>query len=53
MAISTIFMRSIQTLFACVVFVEVLGPSQPIRVILSMVGLPNHTFLGRLSPLSS
>ena len=31
-------------LFVCV---EVLGPSQPIRVIWSVVSLPNHTFPGQ------
>ena len=38
-------------LFVCVC-VGVLWPSQPIRVIICMVSLPNHTFfLGRPSPL--
>ena len=36
-------------MFVCV---EVLWPSQPSGVMLSMVSLPNHTLLGRLSPLS-
>ena len=36
-------------LFVCV---EVLQPSQPNGVISSVVSLPNHTLLGRLSPLS-
>ena len=38
-----------QVLFVCV---EVLGPSQPNGVMSSVVSLPNHTLLGRLSPLS-
>ena len=32
--------------------VEVLRPSQPNGVMSSAVSLPNHTLLGRLSPLS-
>ena len=36
-------------LFVCV---EVLRPSQPNGVMSSAVSLPNHTLLGRLSPLS-
>ena len=35
--------------FVCV---EVLRPSQPNGVMASAVSLPNHTLLGRLSPLS-
>ena len=35
--------------FVCV---EVLWPSQPNGVMSSAVSLPNHTLLGRLSPLS-
>ena len=34
------------------VCVEVLRPSQPKGVMSSAVSLPNHTLLGRLSPLS-
>ena len=41
--------NSIVCLFVCV---EVLRPSQPNGVMLSAVSLPNHRFLGRLSPLS-
>ena len=38
---------------ALVICVEVLRPSQPIRVMSSTVSLPNHTFiLGKPSPLS-
>ena len=33
--------------FVCVVCVEVLQPSQPVGVMLSMVSLPNHTFTGQ------
>ena len=36
-------------LFVCV---EVLWPSQPNGVMSSVVSLPNHTFMGRLSSLS-
>ena len=35
-----------------IVCVEVLRPSQPNGVMSSAVSLPNHTLLGRLSPLS-
>ena len=40
------------SLWVIIVSVEVLQPSQPNGVMLSMVSLPNHR-LGRLSPLSS
>ena len=39
----------LESLFVCV---EVLRPSQPNGVMLSAVSFPNHTLLGRLSPLS-
>ena len=32
---------------------EVLPPSQPIKVMTSVVSLPNHIFLGRISPRSN
>ena len=37
----------------CVVCVEVLWPSQPNGVMLSMVSLANHTFTGQAYSLSS
>ena len=36
----------------CFVCVEVLQPSQPSGVMSSAVSLPNHTLLGRITPLS-
>ena len=42
-------MMMVWILFVCV---EVLRPSQPNGVMSSAVSLPNHTLLGRLSPLS-
>ena len=36
-------------MFVCV---EVLRPGQPKLIMSSAVSLPNHTFTGRLSPLS-
>ena len=38
---------SLSTVFVCV---EVLWPSQPNGVMLSMVSLPNHTFTGQAKP---
>ena len=39
-------------MYPIIVCVEVLRPSLPIRVMSSMVSLPNHFFLGRLSHLN-
>ena len=53
--ISTLFSSSSSCCFASLVLfvcVEVLRPSQPNGVMSSAVSLPNHTLLGRLSPLS-
>ena len=41
--------HTFKVFFVCV---EVLRPSQPNGVMSSGVSLPNHTLLGRLSPLS-
>ena len=48
------FLMLYSLLLGLIVCVEVLLPSQSIRVMSNLVSLPNHTFFsGRLSPLSS
>ena len=44
MLIDATFYESVICLFVCV---EVLRPSQPSRVMSSVVSLPNHTFTGQ------
>ena len=43
--------RKIFTCYRLLSCVEVLRPSQPNGVMSSAVSLPNHTLLGKLSPL--